>query len=114
MADRRYNESLLGNPGRLQYYPLDVRQAEDQGWLTVRNHETNGKYILVLTVLIFKNMLLTAISRTSNQRAGLSSCMACFCSSHGATSDSARLVPREPEAAKMACEKSPRSCTWQR
>ncbi|KAF3011490.1 hypothetical protein E8E14_007125 [Neopestalotiopsis sp. 37M] len=45
MADRRYNESLLGNPGRLQYYPLDVRQAEDQGWLTVRNHETNEPQI---------------------------------------------------------------------
>lgn len=41
MADRRYNESIIGNPGRLEYYPLDVRQAEDQGWLTVRNHDAN-------------------------------------------------------------------------
>ncbi|ETS78769.1 hypothetical protein PFICI_08622 [Pestalotiopsis fici W106-1] len=45
MADRRYNESLIGNPGRLEYHPLDVRQAEDQGWLSVRKHEANEPQI---------------------------------------------------------------------
>ncbi|KAK9417884.1 putative RNA polymerase I-specific transcription initiation factor RRN6-like protein [Seiridium unicorne] len=41
MADRRYNDTTIGNPGRLEYFPPGVRRAEEQGWLTSRNHESN-------------------------------------------------------------------------
>ncbi|KAH6645783.1 RNA polymerase I-specific transcription-initiation factor-domain-containing protein [Truncatella angustata] len=41
MSNKRPNETIIGNPGRLEYYPLDVQRAEDRGWLTVRNHASH-------------------------------------------------------------------------
>ncbi|KAI0124907.1 RNA polymerase I-specific transcription-initiation factor-domain-containing protein [Xylariales sp. AK1849] len=41
MADRRYNQSTFGNPGRLKYLPHGIQQTEDCGWQTVRDHDVD-------------------------------------------------------------------------